>query len=74
MFDIAYVSLLNFLMTCEVIIMRGCNCESKCIASGLNCRNEAKKKIESTLCGEKKFSGWPDRNDLFKREVNDLVF
>ncbi|HHF8255645.1 TPA: LuxR family transcriptional regulator, partial [Klebsiella pneumoniae] len=25
MFDIAYVSLLNFLMTCEVIIMRGCN-------------------------------------------------
>ncbi|WP_256922787.1 hypothetical protein, partial [Klebsiella pneumoniae] len=23
MFDIAYVSLLNFLMTCEVIIMRG---------------------------------------------------
>ncbi|HDU5040267.1 LuxR family transcriptional regulator, partial [Escherichia coli] len=27
MFDIAYVSLLNFLMTCEVIIMRGCNCE-----------------------------------------------
>ncbi|HBS1035081.1 TPA: LuxR family transcriptional regulator, partial [Klebsiella pneumoniae] len=24
MFDIAYVSLLNFLMTCEVIIMRGC--------------------------------------------------
>ncbi|RBZ42951.1 LuxR family transcriptional regulator, partial [Klebsiella pneumoniae] len=26
MFDIAYVSLLNFLMTCEVIIMRGCNC------------------------------------------------
>ncbi|MDP0606832.1 LuxR family transcriptional regulator, partial [Klebsiella pneumoniae] len=26
MFDIAYVSLLNFLMACEVIIMRGCNC------------------------------------------------
>ncbi|MDM7137229.1 LuxR family transcriptional regulator, partial [Klebsiella pneumoniae] len=24
MSDIAYVSLLNFLMTCEVIIMRGC--------------------------------------------------
>ncbi|WP_454797697.1 helix-turn-helix transcriptional regulator [Klebsiella pneumoniae] len=74
MFDIAYVSLLNFLMTCEVIIMRGCNCEIKCIACGLNCRIEAKNKIERTLCGEKKFSVWPDRNYFFKRAVNDLVF
>lgn len=35
--------------------MRGCNCEIKCIACGLNCRIEAKNKIERTLCGEKKF-------------------
>lgn len=54
--------------------MRGCNCEIKCIACGLNCRIEAKNKIERTLCGEKKFSVWPDRNYFFKRAVNDLVF
>ncbi|MDP1171448.1 LuxR family transcriptional regulator, partial [Klebsiella pneumoniae] len=50
------------------------NCEIKCIACGLNCRIEAKNKIERTLCGEKKFSVWPDRNYFFKRAVNDLVF
>ncbi|KAB1821785.1 LuxR family transcriptional regulator, partial [Klebsiella pneumoniae] len=42
MFDIAYVSLLNFLMTCEVMIMRGFNCDLKCSAFGLKFSVKAK--------------------------------
>ncbi len=53
--------------------MRGCNCEIKCIACGLNCRIEAKNKIERTLWREEIFC--VARQELFfKRAVNDLVF
>lgn len=61
-------------MICEVIIMRGCNCEIKCIVCGLNCWIEVKNKIECIFCGEKKFFVWLDRNYFFKWVVNDLVF
>ena len=50
------------------------NCEVKCIACGLNCRIEAESKIERSLCAERKFAVWPDKNYFFKRAVNDLVF
>ena len=48
--------------------------EIKCMACGLNCPIEAEDKMERSLCGERKFSVWPDKNYYFKRAVNDLVF
>lgn len=50
------------------------NHEIKCMACGLNCPIEAEDKMERSLCGERKFSVWPDKNYFFKRAVNDLVF
>jgi hypothetical protein len=51
-----------FLATQEVSVMPAGNHEIKCMACGLNCLLKRKDKMERSLCGEKKFSVWPDKN------------